>query len=198
MNFLINGEKIDVSLENEKTVGDVLSSFEVMCEQNHAAVIGISIDGRQVTAESFDEESEKPVSAEMKFEFNVVTKDHLKESFTHLSKLFVELSQRMQQIPVDLQCGKIRESNTAIKNVADGIQEFCHIATLSALFPEYTITKIDEKPFSEFFSEFTPVLADFEEALKSNDTVTVGDLSEYEICPRLEAIAKALEELSCQ
>ena len=49
----------------------------------------------------------------------------------------------------------------------------------------------------DFFKEFSPILEDFEQALKSNDTVTVGDLSEYEICPRLLDISKSLEELIC-
>ena len=37
-------------------------------------------------------------------------------------------------------------------------------------------------------------IADFEDALQNNDTVLVGDLSEYEICPRLQAMSKALSE----
>ena len=31
MEFYVNNEKIDVQLENEKTVGDVLKSFELTC-----------------------------------------------------------------------------------------------------------------------------------------------------------------------
>ena len=44
MDFYINDEKIDITLEEEKTVGDVLKSFEITCEQNDTAVIGIRID----------------------------------------------------------------------------------------------------------------------------------------------------------
>ena len=36
---------------------------------------------------------------------------------------------------------------------------------------------------------------DFEEALQNNDSVMIGDLSEYEICPRLQAISKALKKM---
>ena len=31
MNFFINGEKINVSLENEKTAGDIFKSFAAIC-----------------------------------------------------------------------------------------------------------------------------------------------------------------------
>ena len=45
MDLFVNGAKIDVTLEGERTIGDVLRSFEATCEENDAAVIGIYIDG---------------------------------------------------------------------------------------------------------------------------------------------------------
>lgn len=195
MEFYLNGEKIDITLENEKTAGDVLKAFEFNCEKNDAAVIGIIIDGTNVTAELFDEISKKSLDEIKKFEFTVVTRQNIKDSFAKLSSLFVALSKNMQQISVNLQGGKEKEAHESIKEMADSIDEFCHVATLASLFQEYTNIKIDGRAFSEFFGDFAPVLSDFEQALKSNDTVTVGDLAEYEICPRLEAIAQTLEEI---
>ena len=49
--FYINGQQVDVQLEDEQTIGDVLKSFEATCEENKAAVIGITVDGKQITAE---------------------------------------------------------------------------------------------------------------------------------------------------
>ena len=43
MDFYINDEKIDITLEEEKTVGDVLKSFEITCEENETAVIGLRL-----------------------------------------------------------------------------------------------------------------------------------------------------------
>ena len=54
ISFYINGDETSVQLENEKTIGDVLHSFELTCEENNAAVIGISIDDKIITAELFD------------------------------------------------------------------------------------------------------------------------------------------------
>ena len=55
--FYINGQKVEVQLENEQTIGDVLKSFEKTCEENDAAVIGITVDNKQITAEIFDEDT---------------------------------------------------------------------------------------------------------------------------------------------
>ncbi len=196
MDFYVNDEKIDVTLENEKTYGDVLTSFEMTCEQNDSAVIGIKIDDKQITSENFDEYSKKDLTEKSKIEFTIVTHQNIKDAFKNLSKLFKELSEKMQSIPVELQSGKAKSANESIMALADSIEEFCHVATLASLFKEYTDLKIDGKPFSDFFQDFSPVLSDFEDALKNDDTVTVGDLSEYEICPRLIAIAETLEGLA--
>lgn len=196
MDFYINDEKIDITLEEEKTVGDVLKSFEITCEENETAVIGIKINGTQITAESFDGYAEKELDDSMKFEFSIVTKQNIKDAFKNLAELFIKLSEKMQTISVELQSGKAKEANESILALADSINEFCHVATLATLFQDYTEVKIEDKPFAEFFRDFSPVLSDFESALKNNDTVSVGDLAEYEICPRLISIAKALEGLA--
>lgn len=195
MEFYLNEEKIDVTIESEKTVGDVFKSFELLCEENQAAVIGIVLDGKNITAEEFDVISKQELKDSMIFNFNVVTKTAIQESFTKLSELFTELADKMIQIPVELQSGKDKDAHNSIKTLADSIENFCHIAALASLFEEYTNVTIDDMPFADFFAQFSPVLNDFEQALKDNDTVTVGDLAEYEICPRLQAIAKTLKAL---
>ncbi len=196
ISFYINGEPVEVQLEGEETIGDVLKSFEMTCEENAAAVIGITVDGTTITADTFDAEAGKPLGADTKFEFSVVTKDSIKQSFAALSQLFAELSEQMENVPVALQSGKNKEVSESIKKVADSIDNFCHIAALATLFPkDFSNTKIEGKDFSDFFQEFSPVLVDFEQALTNNDTVLIGDLSEYEICPRLKAISTALTQV---
>ncbi|MCQ2578170.1 MAG: hypothetical protein MJ176_06540 [Treponema sp.] len=196
MEFYINGNKTDVTLENEKTVGDVLTSFAQTCEDNKAAVIGIVVDGETITADTFDKASEKPLSASTKFEFNVVTEGAISESFIQLSMLFEELAIEMENIPVNFQSGKAQVANMSIKKLADNIENFCHIATLAHLFPEtFKEFRIRDMEFTEFFNEFSPVLSDFEGALQNDDTVLIGDLAEYEICPRLRDIAQSLKNI---
>ncbi|WP_027727370.1 hypothetical protein [Treponema sp. C6A8] len=191
--FYINGQNVDVQIEDEQTVGDVLKSFEKTCEENEAAVIGISVDGKQITADIFDEEAAKELGKNTKFEFSVVTKGSIRESFENLSVLFTSLSEKMEQVPVALQNGQNSEVVESIKKLADNINEFCHVATLASLFPDtFKEITINGMNFKDFFADFSQILLDFEQALQNNDTVLIGDLSEYEICPRLTAISQAL------
>ncbi|BDC93150.1 hypothetical protein [Treponema bryantii] len=194
--FYINGQQVDVQIEDEQTIGDVLKSFQSTCEENQAAVIGITVDSKQVTADNFDEKAAEPLGKDTKFEFHIVTVSEIKASFEKLSDLFAELAKQMEEVPVALQSGKNLEVSESIKNLADSIEQFCHVATLASLFPEtFTNTSMNGINFKDFFAEFSPILKDFEDALQNNDTVMLGDLSEYEICPRLKDISKALKAM---
>ena len=194
--FYINGQQVEVQLEDEQTIGDVLKSFEATCEENKAAVIGITVDGKQITADIFDEEAAKPLGKDTKFEFSIVTINEIKVSFEKLSELFNQLALQMEAVPVALQSGKNLEVSESIKKLADSIDQFCHIATLASLFPEtFSSESLNGINFKDFFAEFSPILKDFEDALQNNDTVMLGDLSEYEICPRLKDISKALQNM---
>ena len=193
--FYINGQQVEVQIEDEQTIGDVLKSFESTCEENDAAVIGIKVDGKQITAELFDEEASKPLTQNTKFEFSIVTINEIKDAFIKLSDLFEQLSVQMEGVPVALQSGKNKEVSASIKSLADSIDQFCHIATLASLFPETFSADSVKINFNEFFADFSPILKDFEDALQNNDTVMLGDLSEYEICPRLKEISAALKTI---
>lgn len=195
MQLYINGQQADVTLENEKTIGDVLASFEKTCEENDAAVTAIQVNGKNVTAESFDETALLPLEKDISIAFEVVTKQTVQDSLKFFASQFSNLAEQMENVPAQLQTGKDGEANVAIAQLADTINQFCHTASLTSLFPD-TISsiKIEEKNLLDFFSDFPNVLADLEQALESGDTVLIGDLAEYEICPRLRSLSKAIGE----
>ena len=84
---------------------------------------------------------------------------------------------------------------TIIK-LSDVMNAFCNTVTWSSLFPEkFGSIMIDGKNLSDFLSDLSPILKDFSDALENSDSVLLGDLSEYEICPRLESLSKAIGEL---
>ena len=55
MQLKINGQPVDVTLENEKTVGDVLKSFESEAARNDATTVAIWLNGREISADKFDD-----------------------------------------------------------------------------------------------------------------------------------------------
>lgn len=194
MELYVNGSKLDVELENEKTIGDVLKSFEEECEKSKATTVSIYVDGHYVNADDFDAVALRELKADTKIELDVVSEDAIADSFKAQKQQALTLAEELKTVSVKFQSGKDNEANSIITSLADLIDGICHTASLSTLFPErFGNIKIDGKSFKEFFADFSTVLKDFEQAIASKDTVMTGDLSEYEISPRLEQLANALE-----
>ena len=48
MEFYINGNKTDVTLENETSLGDVFNAFRRICKENDAVITDIAVNGAVV------------------------------------------------------------------------------------------------------------------------------------------------------
>ncbi len=194
MKLSVNGQAIDITLENEKTVGDVLKSFESEMEKNDATTVKIVLDGKEIASSDFDAILNKELTDNTTIDFGVVSKVELISSLHVLSDNFSTLSEKLQNIPVLLQGGKDKAASEIIEELATSCNNFCHIGTMTMLFPDiYGKLLIEGSKLEDFFKEFLPILSDFETALKDKDTVTLGDLSEYEIVPRLQNIVDAIK-----
>ncbi len=195
MNFYVNGNKLDITLENEKTVGDVLKGFEEEAEKNDATTVSIELNGKVIDAEKLDEAFSQELNESTDLRLQVISKNDITQNFAINAENFRKISKGLQNISVLLQSGKEKDANEIIENLANEIDRFCHTATLSALFPDtYRKIIIDGNDLGTFFGEFTPIFKDFKDAMEAKDTVTVADLAEYEISPRLEQIAKAIAD----
>ena len=196
MELKVNGQHVDITLEGEKSVGEVLKAFEEEAAKNNATTISIKIDGKDIPAEDFEKAVASPIKENTLIELSVITKGEILELLKTSKDGLKETASSLKEISVLLQNNRDGEVNQIVSRLAGEIDSFCHAATLSALFPDlYSLLKIEDKEIGEFFEEFAPVLRDFEEAFENKDTVTTGDLAEYEIAPRLEAVCSSLEKL---
>lgn len=192
MNFYVNDNEIDLILENEKTVGEILSAFEAECEINDATIVNIAIDEKNIPAEKIDEIYPTPLETIHSLSIQTISKNDIIGALKQLSSKFELLFQQIEQIPVQLQGS---ESNKAIQTVTQFTEYFdilCHLISLCTLFPSlFSTFTIDEQDLNSFLKDFTPLLKDFENSLRDKDTVLIGDLAEYEILPRLQNFVKA-------
>ena len=194
MEIYVNGNKLDITLEHEKTVGDVFKSFEQECDKNDATTIGIIVDGNEVSAEHFDEVGQKDVESVQKVEFSVLSQNDIVSEFKAESTECDSLSEQLSDLSVKLQSGKDKEASDLISNLAAFLDKFCHTVTLSSLFPEkFGSMKINGNSIKEFFSDFSQILNDFKQSIEEKDSVTMGDLAAYEISPRLSSISETLK-----
>ncbi|MBR5965300.1 MAG: hypothetical protein IK015_04225 [Treponema sp.] len=196
MELYLNEQKLDITLENEKTVGDVLRSFEQTASQNKCATIGIKVDGKEIKAEDFDKAADQPIDSAKRIDLTVVSEDAVADAFKNAAANIKDTVELLTQIPAQLQNGGDSKAKASIARLADIVDNFCHIIALSTLFPaRFAAIKIDGKDLSAFFEDFMPVFNDLNGALSNGDTVTLGDLAEYEISPRLTALADAVKNI---
>lgn len=193
MKLLLNGQELGFTLENEKTVGDLLRSLEIECEKNNATIIRIAVDGKEIAADKIDDLNSLAIEDASSAEITTISSTDIIQSLKDLVPDVEKLTADLEQLPVILQGGDMAKAGTVIKSFTDLFDVLCHLATLTALFPAiFESKKIDGMSISDFIKSFSPVLADFENAFSSSDTVLTGDLAEYELKPRLENYINAV------
>lgn len=196
MKIYINDNELDFTLENEKTCGDVLNQIQIQFEKDNATIIGINIDGKNISVEEIDSLSQVGIEDVEIIKIIAVSAEHIKETLIALSYNFDKVNQGFEDFPVLLQGNNMVKVSEVLKNFADDFDLLCRTVSLTALFPEYFADiKIEENSLVDFIKEFSPFLEDFENAIKENDTVTIGDIAEYEIKPRLESYCNIMKEV---
>ena len=196
MDIYINSEKVDFTLENEKTVADILNAFEHECEKNDAAITAVHIDGEALCAENTDAVYNRPLKNVEKIEMETVCARDIIYSLKELAAKLEVLSGELEQISLFFQSGKDTKVSAVLTSFADLFDLLCRVISLCALFPAYFDRfTIDNRVPLEFLKDFSPILAEFEQSLADTDTVLTGDLAEYEIVPRLKAIISAIHNL---
>lgn len=193
MDIYINSVKADVTLQEEKTLADVLNAFEHECGQNAAAVIAVSADGQALNGKENDDLLCTAVDDVEKLEIETVTEDDIIRALREIGEKLSSLTDDMEHISVLLQSGKDAKASTVLTSFTDLFDVLCHVLSLCTLFPRrFAGFTIDGQNPADFLQDFSPVLSDFEKSLADSDTVLTGDLAEYEIVPRLRSFMSAL------
>jgi len=142
----VNEQTVDVTLENEKTIGDFLKAFELEASKNEATTFGIKLNGNEINQQNFDQILDEEIKEDTLIELSVISKKDILSFFATDKENFDQIIAKIENIPVLLQEGKDSDVNAIIQDMANEIDMFCHNSTLSALFPElYNQIKIDGK-----------------------------------------------------
>jgi hypothetical protein len=108
-----------------------------------------------------------------------------------------EIAGRMEDLPLDMQTGKDRraaETMQLFSRISEKLFRLLFILKRKGL-EEEKLT-IGGLPAKAFFDELGGALKELQSAYETKDTVLAGDLSEYELAPRLLSFYSALKESS--
>ncbi|MGL4981668.1 MAG: hypothetical protein ACRC4W_02205 [Treponemataceae bacterium] len=196
MKTFLDQQELDITIQNEKTVGDILRGIERELEKNNATLIEIKIDNTIIKPDEFDAYFEKELNSVDTLNLVSVSSSEIIDFIKQISHNYESLCAKLEAIPVLLQTAQEVVVMETITELADSLQLFFRALHLSALFPEkFEQITIDKKSLTDFLNDFSVILQEYLQAFESKDTVLVGDLSEYEIVPRLQAVMEMVKEL---
>jgi hypothetical protein len=186
----VNDEVLDVTLEGEKTLGDVLVGLETELSRVGAAVGAVEVDGKAVV--DVTAVAQTPVAAVTSVNLDTVTAAEVREALKGQADKAAAAAARLENLAVLLQSGKQAEADEVVQGVTAVVETLTHLAKLASLFPE---SFSGASGLDAFFHDLPPLLRDFCTAIEERDIVGMGDLGEYEIKPRLETLADVLRGL---
>lgn len=197
MKVYLNGHELDFTLENETNAGQVLDQIETLAEENNATIVHIQINGETVPAEEIEKCYSMALDTVDAMQITTVQQDDIVVSLKDLEAPVTEIAAKLEQIPVLLQHHKDGEVAEILKRFADSFDSMCQLAALSSLFPaRFQSLQFSNLNFQDYLKDFSPILSQFEEALKSGDTVLTGDLAEWELKPRLDQFIESIKEFN--
>lgn len=193
MEIRINDKKIDYVIENEKTIGEILGAIESSCEKSRMTITGIHIDGQEIPAPELDAVFAKTPDLIKLIELQTISGEEILTLLKQSGEKMLLFVPQLEQIPVDLQTGKNVDVMQTINIFSSELQD------LYRMLPLLPLTGIDTKE-TDFEGEeivhcpkkLAPLLHSLLEAMKTNDTVQVGDISEYELAPRIKRLGEIL------
>lgn len=197
MNILINGQRIDFETEGEKTVGEILGAMEGECEKSGLTVTGVRVDGVDVAAADMDALFGRDANTVGDIELSTMSGMDVREMITALGTRFAGHGDELVEVPVLLQTGKdlrVMETINALSNDLYQLYQLLPLMPLAGIGgggPD-----VDGVALTDIPSSLSPLLKDLLGALESKDTILVGDLSEYELAPKIKQLGSALSSIS--
>jgi len=115
---------------------------------------------------------------------------------TKIEAILKDICDKLIELPLDIQTGKDAKAANTIQ-VFTAVTEkiiriFRQLCIQGYISPESL--SADDEPLSELIIKFSKILKELLEAYEKNDTVLVGDLTEYEASPMLKEIYIAILE----
>jgi hypothetical protein len=192
VDIFINDIKADIILEDEKTVGEVLSGLDKVINDNGQVLWALAVDGENASHNNMKEAFERKVE-DIKH-INIITVsiaaavEAVKTTCAALKDDLDAAITRLENLSLDYQMGKddrAAQTITLFTGMADQL-----LACVRAL-PHNTLKAFLPEP-DAFYGEWNDLLRQFLDALTEHDTVSAGDLAEYEIAPRLRSLFDAV------
>ena len=191
----INGEKLSYTLENEKTVGEVLGSIEEACCREHETIVQVAVDGKELTSQELDLLFKQPADSDITIELSTFSGTEIRNYMKSLTQELSGYAEEFEQIPVYMQTGKDMQVLNLLGTFSEKLKELYRSLLLSDVTELPIDIQIEEKSVHEYQKEITALLHDIVSSIEEKDIIQVGDLAEYELAPLVKTLINGVSSL---
>ncbi|MGI5075497.1 hypothetical protein E4N71_08630 [Treponema vincentii] len=191
----INGEELSYTLENEKTLGEVLGSIEEACCREHETIVQISVDGKELTSQELDLLFTQPVDTDITIELSTFSGAEIRNYMKGLMKELSGYAEEFEQIPVYMQTGKDVQVLNLLGTFSEKLNELYRSLLLSDVTELPIDIQIEEKSIHEYQKDITALLHDIVSSIEEKDIIQVGDLAEYELAPLVKTLINGVSSI---
>jgi len=184
----INGEELSYTLENEKTVGEVLGSIEEACCREHETIVQVAVDGKELSSHELDLLFKQPVDAGIIIELSTFSGVEIRNYMKGLTQELSKCADDFEQIPVYMQTGKDMQALKLLGVFSEKLNELYRSLLLSDVTELPFDIQIEGKSVHEYQKEITALLRDIVSSIEEKDIIQVGDLAEYELAPLVKTL----------
>ena len=191
----INGEELLYTLENEKTLGEVLGSIEDACSKEHQTIVQVAVDGKALVSKELDVLFKQPVDTDITIELSTFSGAEIRNYMKSLTQELSEYADAFEQIPVYMQTGKDAQALNLLGTFSEKLNELYRSLLLSDITELPVDIQIEGKSFHEYQKEITGLLQDIVASIEEKDIIQVGDLAEYELAPLVKTLINGVSSI---
>lgn len=191
----INGEELSYTLENEKTLGEVLGSIEEACCREHETIVQVAVDGKELTSHELDLLFKQPVDTDITVELSTFSGAEIRNYMKSLTQELSDYAKDFEQIPVYMQTGKDVQALKLLGVFSEKLNELYRALLLSDVTELPIDIQIEGKSIHEYQKEITALLRDIVSSIEEKDIIQVGDLAEYELAPLVKTLINGVSSL---
>ena len=191
----INGEELSYTLENEKTLGEVLGSIEEACYREHETIVQVAVDGKVLTSHEVDLLFKQPVDTDITIDLSTFSGTEIRNYMKALMQDLSKYADDFEQIPVYMQTGKDVQVLNLLGTFSEKLNELNRSLLLSDITELPIDMQIEEKSIHEYQKEITALLQNIVSSIEEKDIIQVGDLAEYELAPLVKTLINGVSSI---
>ena len=188
----INGEELSYTLENEKTLGEVLGSIEEACCREHETIVQVAVDGKVLTSHEVDLLFKQPVDTDITIDLSTFSGTEIRNYMKALMQDLSKYADDFEQIPVYMQTGQDVQVLNLLGTFSEKLNELNRSLLLSDITELPIDMQIEEKSIHEYQKEITALLQNIVSSIEEKDIIQVGDLAEYELAPLVKTLVNGV------